>query len=91
MNALHRNDDGTLPAFAWPGGYPLLYYTADGGALCPACANGGNRSEASESPDTPAGWRLTGGGVYWEGVGVPCDHCGAMQESAYGGGDENGA
>lgn len=29
-----RNEDGSLPAFAWPGGYPLYYVCQDGETLC---------------------------------------------------------
>lgn len=28
-----------LPAWAWPGGYPIAYYTNDGVTLCGKCAN----------------------------------------------------
>lgn len=86
--ALHRDDDGTLPAYAWPGGYPVTYLCADGGTLCPACANGENGSLASESldPDCPDDnqWRLVGQDIHYEGEPIVCDHCGASVESAYG-------
>jgi hypothetical protein len=81
---LTREPDGTLPAFTWPGGYPLYYLCADGGTLCPACANGENGSEASEAADAPADWRLVAQDVHWEGPPLSCDHCGAAVESAYG-------
>ena len=80
---LHRDDDGKLTAFAWPGGYPIVYMMADNGCLCPACANGGNGSEASETSDEKQ-WRLVAGEVYWEGAPIQCDHCNADIESAYG-------
>src|SRR5437899_2447381 len=35
-----RQSDGTLPAYAWPGGYPIVYMAKDNGILCPKCANG---------------------------------------------------
>jgi hypothetical protein len=81
---LHRNDDGKLPAFAWPGGYPIFYLCSDGGVLCPACANGENGSEANEANDTPSDWRLVAADVHYEGADLICDHCGALIESAYG-------
>lgn len=34
-----RNADGTLPAFAWPGGYDIVYVTRDGLEVCADCAN----------------------------------------------------
>ena len=80
----HRNSDGKLPAHVWPGGYPLIYLTEDGGVLCPACANGANGSEASVEPDADPGWKLLAGEIHYEGPPEICDHCGAAVESAYG-------
>jgi hypothetical protein len=79
-----RLPDGTLPAYAWPGGYPMAYLCADGGTLCPDCANGRNGSEASTAPDAAPDWRLIDGSVYWEGPPLTCDHCQAAIPSAYG-------
>jgi len=81
---LQRNDNGKFPAYAWPGGYPIIYVCADGGVLCPDCANGENGSEASESSDAPSDWRMEGTDIHWEGAPELCDHCGAIIESAYG-------
>lgn len=81
---LHRNEDGKLPHVSWPGGYPVLYYCGDWQALCPACANGANGSEASEDPGTDTQWRLVACDVYWEGPVLQCAHCDADLESAYG-------
>ena len=83
MTTLNRDDDGKLPAFAWPGGYPIYYVTRDGGELCPKCANGENGSEAAESHDD-AQWELAGQGLHWEGDPLMCAHCGSEIESAYG-------
>lgn len=69
--------DNTLPAYAWPGGYPMAYYTEDGLMICPKCAN---------DPDTSD--PVVDGAVYWEGPAMYCDdgsQCGAsMIVSAYG-------
>lgn len=75
--------DTRYPSHAWPGGYPLVYVTADGGRLCPECANGRHGSEAGSRHPDPQ-WRLIGCDVHWEGCPVTCDHCGAQVESAYG-------
>lgn len=79
---------GALPAYAWPGGYPLVYIVDDGETLCPACVN---------DPSTPVhesgiqdGWRLEGLQVHWEGPPEICAHCGATVESAYGNSDQEG-
>lgn len=74
---MQRNDDGTLPAYAWPGGYPLVYYTRDGLTVCPKCANDPDTSDPVVAQD-----------VYWEGPTLSCDDGGELIESAYGDPDE---
>ena len=69
-----RDSDGKLPAFAWPGGYPIIYFTRDGLTICPDCAN--SVSDDSQAP--------VSGDVYWEGPTIECDDCGNDIESAYG-------
>ena len=55
-----------LPAFAWPGGYPIYYLDAEGSVLCPDCANRNHEYTA----------RLEDAAIIEEG-GVICDQCGA--------------
>jgi len=61
-----RDADGTMPEFAWPGGYPLIYVLADGAMLCSGCASGGSGSLASEAAEE-AQWRIVGQDIHWEG------------------------
>lgn len=63
-------------------GYPFIYFTEDGGILCPDCANGGNGSLANANEEDPQ-WHLIAMDVHWEGPPEQCDHCGAEVESAY--------
>ncbi len=79
---LIRDTNGRFPAYAWPGGYQIIYVTADGGVLCPDCANRDNGSEASTDPATEPGWRLECCDVLYEGR-IPCDHCGAAIVGSY--------
>lgn len=85
-----RDSDGKLPAYAWPGGYPVTYLTADGETLCPACANGENGAEPFDATDgrdlliEERQWAIVAADVYWEGPPLTCAHCGAPIESAYG-------
>jgi hypothetical protein len=72
-----RDADGRLPAYAWPGGYPVEYLTRDGLVICPECAN---RADTSDP--------VAAGEVYWEGPTVACDDCGQPIASAYGDPDE---
>lgn len=76
MNELDqiRTSDGKLPAFAWPGGYPIIYITRDGMTVCPDCAN-------REIDDAQAAIAYD---VYWEGPAILCDDCNTEIESAYG-------
>lgn len=73
-----------LPAFAWPGGYPLVYLLADGEILCPDCANGKNGSEAITADADDPGWHVIDCEVCWEGEVGYCAHCNGDIESAYG-------
>lgn len=74
---LHKNDDGTLPAFAWPGGYPIYYLDSDNCVLCPKCAN-------KHLADEQENFRPAAYGVHYEGEPLICEQCNAEIESAYG-------
>lgn len=74
MDTMYRNDDGTLPAYAWPGGYTLMYHTRDGLTVCADCAN----------REVDDGQAVVGQDVYWEGPTMSCDDCGVAIESSYG-------
>ncbi len=81
--------DGSMeyPSWAWPGGYPIVYFTKDGVILCPDCANQKNGSEATQGHEYPE-WDLVGCDIHYEGPPEVCDHCHAQIESAYGDPDE---
>lgn len=78
-----RLENGKLPAFAFPGGYPIVYLFGDNRVCCPGCANGENGSEASASHEESM-WRLAGWFVHYEGEPEICSHCNSVIESAYG-------
>lgn len=82
MTKLDRLNDGTLPKYAWPGMYPLMYLCADSGILCADCANGKNGSDASETADD-AQWRIVASDINYEDPDLTCDHCRAQIECAY--------
>lgn len=92
MIAQRDTDTGLFPAWAWPGGYPIIYITADNSTLCPDCANRKNGSLArlpmdvqpeDEFPDDKQ-WTIIGMDVYYEGPPLYCEHCNADINSAYG-------
>jgi len=81
-----RDDSGKFPAYAWPGGYPIYYVCADGGVLCPNCANTESAvSQADKERDCRDydQWRIIGSDVNWEDAQLTCDHCNQRIESAY--------
>ena len=84
-----RDDTGKLPAYAWPGGYPILYLFEDMGVCCPACANGDNGSDAT-TDGNDSQWNLVAYDVHWEGPAEHCSHCSAEIGSAYGDPDATG-
>lgn len=83
-----RDDDGRLPAYAWPGGYAVAYVVDDGELLCSKCANGDDGSEAhlavgkGELADLADGWRIDGYVTAdWHDIGEGdwiCAHCNAV-------------
>jgi hypothetical protein len=75
-----RLPDGSLRAFTSIGSYPLVYITADSGALCPKCASSDGQITDPYAKD----FYLVGAEVYWEGEPLICDHCNEEIESAYG-------
>lgn len=85
---LVTDDAGRLISHAWPGGYPVVYYFADGGDCCPKCANRENGSLAyvGDSPDgiEDRQWKIVASDVNYEDQNLYCDHCNAKIEPAYG-------
>jgi len=76
------------PSYAWPGGYSIVYYMADGEPLCPKCMNE-ERPEADPDGWRESDWTLAEAGVRWEGPAEQCMHCGKDMPSEYGDPEEN--
>jgi hypothetical protein len=70
-----RGEDGQLPAYAFPGGYPMVYVTRGGDIICPECANDTAYTPAADQPDADIGNSdtIAVGDVYWEGPTIECD------------------
>ena len=87
--SFQRDGDGKLASNTFPGLYPLLYITADGGSLCPDCANGENGSEAYLHLEGPADgiemeqWRIDVAAVNYEDATMCCSHCSGKIPAAY--------
>lgn len=81
----YQMENGQLQSYAWPGGYPLFYLTADEGCLCPSCVNENLKRilECDEECPDDDQWRIVGVEINYENENLPCDHCGKNIESAY--------
>ena len=65
-----RMENGRLPNYAFPGGYPLFYFDKGDSVLCPECAN------EEESLPSEAD-------INYEDDSLYCDECSRRIESAY--------
>ena len=72
--------------YAWPGGYPRYFVTADGAALSFKAASDSRISiiEALLYSDPSGCWTVAGCEVNWEDEDLSCDHTGEPIPSAYG-------
>lgn len=68
------DEQGNLPAYAWPGGYPVYYLDADNMVLCPDCAN-----KCDEYTSAIVAYDAN-----YEDDSLYCEDCGCRIESAYG-------
>ncbi len=71
-------------AYAWPGGYPLYFVMADGGAMSFKAVEAEAdriRTEINEPSDKE--WHPLGVEVNWEDPDLYCDHTNERIESAY--------
>lgn len=70
---------------AWPGGYPLYFYTSDGAALSFEAVEENFRQVAdSVRNKLNDGWRVIGCDINYEDADLVCAHTGEKIECAYG-------
>ena len=67
-------EDGSLLAFAWPGGYDVVYYAADGFTFCARCADAVYRDPGFDEAEKPH----VGESTDCHDSCTSCDHCGAV-------------
>lgn len=72
IRELKYTNHGSLPSYAWPGGYPVFYFDSDNNTLCPNCANKTGYSTYPTAYD-----------VNYEDDSLYCDDCSLRIESAY--------
>ena len=80
----YRDEEGNLPGYAWPGGYPIIYIARDGGVLCPKCVNSEDNCTFGNDEGDSTGWEIEAADIYYEGPPLFCDNCSMVIESAYG-------
>lgn len=71
--------------YAWPGGYPCYFITADGDALSFKAAKAERRDilEAIRDDHRSSGWRVVALEINWEDGDLICGRTGERIESAY--------
>ena len=67
-------ENGQLPSYAWPGGYPIFYIDKQNNCLCPDCAN----------RDIDQSQEVIASDINWENDCLYCDDCGNKIQSSYG-------
>jgi len=72
LDRLRAENNGKLPAYAWPGGYPIYYLDRAGLVLCPDCANKEGYTDPAVAAD-----------INYEDADLHCDDCGRQIEAAY--------
>ena len=73
-----------FPAFAWPGGYTIIYVTREGDILCADCMNDPGAADLGNDSA-----RVIGVDTYDDGPPDRCANCNAEIESSYGDPDED--
>lgn len=76
---LERTSKNKLPAYAWPGGYPIIYIDRDCSVLCADCA-----TKSLDDPDEIPAFKPVDCDVFYEGPSEFCAQCNTEIESAYG-------
>ena len=78
---INKVKDALRNPWAWPGGYPIQFFTYDG-CLCHHCVRANWRAVVADTKMNAGGWCVQPE-VLWEGS-EQCVECGNELESAYG-------
>lgn len=79
LNNMKRTPKGKLPAYTFPGAYPIVYVTPSNAHLCPDCA-----TCALDDPYEYDAFKPVNYLIHMQGAPITCDECDRQIESAYG-------
>lgn len=86
ITQLLADNGGKFIAYAWPGGYPVYYVTADNSVICPSCANGNlelTTAKPADMENYDRQWAIVDYDVNYEDVFCQCDNCNKYIDPAY--------
>ncbi len=82
LRKLYLDMGRKFDAYAWPGGYPIIYVCATGDILCATCATKAMQKETCR--EARMGYLPEAYDVFYEGPDEICADCNQAIESAYG-------
>ena len=80
IRKLLEDNDGKLPAYAWPGGYPIIYLDHRNNVVCTDCAQAALEDPDTFEKDLPVTYSV----VYemHDTFVEPCAECGQLIDAA---------
>ena len=81
LREIRDEKTGKLPAYAWPGGYPMYYVTSDGAVCVPSVLT--IPEDPIHEDGQSDGWKVEAYDINYEDASLYCDHCNKRIESAY--------
>jgi len=72
-----------LPRYAWPGGYPILYYDNEGNEYCADCIVGADIRDADSDSSEEEVVLIVEYGINWEDCSLYCTNCSKKIDCAY--------
>ena len=74
----------TIEAYAWPGGYPIVYVMNDGECMCPQCVKDNlEQIKAATESQAQDGWQIVGDDINYEDQDMYCCNCNEKIDPAY--------
>ncbi len=81
ISQILADNNGEVPAYAWPGGYECYFITKDGGVLCHQCVE--QNLEQIKEAESEGNWDAQWAVIACENLSMNeseliCDHCGRV-------------